>query len=73
MFDSRLKTVKVTSPFVEYADNDHGSVLCLLGAVDDRGNLVAVYIDDPQVARVLSANLFEWAIREELRRKYDGS
>lgn len=65
--------IRLHTPHAEYADLPTGPVLCLLGGIDSNGNSVQIYIDDPQIARPLSTNLFEWAIREELRRKYDGS
>lgn len=65
--------LKLEHALAEYADLSTGPVVCLLGGVDENGNSGQVYVDDPAVARALSVNLFEWAIREELRRKYNGS
>lgn len=73
MWKKPPKAIKLTSPFIEYADTTHGSVASVLGAIDSDGQMVCVYLEDPKIARVLSTNLFEWAIREELRAKYDGS
>lgn len=71
---SRVRgAVRLEAAFAEFATTTHGPVLCLLGGVDDQGTSVQIYIDDPKVAHALSVNLFEWSIREELRRKYDGS
>lgn len=65
--------LKLQTAEAEYADIEHGPVLCLLGAVDESNCTAMVFLDDPKLARDLSTKLFEWSIREELRRKYDGS